>query len=132
MREGHGDGDGEGEMQGDEALARQRHLFQGNEDRAHSGHVLRLAARLGVEVAEPCHFFPLGARAVVVTLLQEGVLGCSKYINKIVKVGNKGAYLFINYLSNHMPCKSSPPLGIYVRTGQKKEVKSQIIDFSIH
>lgn len=55
-------------------LASQRRLFQGNEDRAHSGHVLRLAARLGVEVAKPGHFLPLGAGAVVVAVLQEGVL----------------------------------------------------------
>lgn len=56
-----------------EVLADQRRLFEGNEDGAHSGHVFSLAARLGVEVAQPGHFLPLGAGTVVVAFLQKGV-----------------------------------------------------------
>lgn len=42
-------------------LADERGLLQGDEDRAHAGHVLGLLAGLGVEVAEPGHALPLRA-----------------------------------------------------------------------
>ena len=42
------------------ALANEWRLFEGDEDRAHSRHVLRLLVGLRVEVTETGHPLPLG------------------------------------------------------------------------
>lgn len=47
-------------------LADEWGLLEGDEDGAHTGHVFRLLAGLGVEVAEPSHPLPLGAGVVLV------------------------------------------------------------------
>lgn len=56
------------------ALANQRCLFEGDEDRAHPGDVLRLLVGFGVEVAEAGHTLPFSSRAFAISLCQEGLL----------------------------------------------------------
>lgn len=55
-------------------LADQWGLLEGDEDRAHAGHVFGLLAGLGVEVAEPGHPLPLGAGVVLVQVGNHGLL----------------------------------------------------------
>lgn len=55
-------------------LADQWGLLQGDEDRAHAGHIFSLLAGLWVEVAEPCHALPLCAWVVLIQIWNHGFL----------------------------------------------------------
>lgn len=52
-------------------LTGQGRLFEGDEHRAHPGHILALLAALGVEIAQLGHLLPLRAWALLLGLLQE-------------------------------------------------------------